>query len=261
MSVRAASSWILLVAAIALIRCAHTTSRVPESGERVHVVAAGENPSAIARRYGVSAEALMARNGIDDPRRLTVGERLIIPAGGVLEREGAPVNAEPRRAVPLASATHDEDALPQLPAPPPAPDLHALRQTFQRSTQAGSAPLIWPVDGVVISLFGHREGQRHDGIDIGAPLGSAIYAAADGEVVFAGEQPGYGQLVILAHGEELVTIYAHNAANLAKEGDRVQQGDPIAQVGQSGGQASPALHFEVRVRREPVNPLPRLPEG
>jgi lipoprotein NlpD len=120
--------------------------------------------------------------------------------------------------------------------------------------------LIWPVDGVVIGAFGHRDGAPHDGIDIAAPEGSAIWASADGEVVFAGEQPGYGRIVIVRHASDLVTVYAHNAKNCVKDGARVVRGEVIALVGQSGGATSPQVHFEVRIGQRAVNPYKHLPE-
>lgn len=119
---------------------------------------------------------------------------------------------------------------------------------------------IWPVDGVVISAYGHREGQPHEGIDIAAPVGSPIWASAEGDVAFAGEQAGYGRLVIVRHPNDLVTVYAHNAKNCVEARARVRQGEVIALVGQSGEATSPAVHFEVRVGQKTVNPGKHLAE-
>lgn len=172
-------------------------------------------------------------------------------------KKTAPI-AQKKAPAPKPAAAIDEPP-PRLPEPPP-PNVEEMRAAIKRSPEAAKAGLIWPVDGVVVSLFGSRDGQRHDGVDIGAPEGTAIWAAAAGKVIFAGEQPGYGRIVILSHEDELVTVYAHNAANLVEDGDVVNQGDPIAQVGTSGGQSSPVLHFEVRVDKKPVNPLSKLPQ-
>jgi murein DD-endopeptidase MepM/ murein hydrolase activator NlpD len=104
-----------------------------------------------------------------------------------------------------------------------------------------------------------RAGQRHDGIDIAAPEGAPVGAAADGVVIFAGDQAGYGALVILKHANDLVTLYAHNSRVLVKDGQRVSRGDPIARVGQTGRTTGPHLHFEVRQGTRPRNPLLFLP--
>jgi murein DD-endopeptidase MepM/ murein hydrolase activator NlpD len=115
------------------------------------------------------------------------------------------------------------------------------------------------VDGVVVSKYGNREGSKHEGIDIAAPAGSPIWAARKGRVVFAGEQDGYGRIVVLEHDDDRVTIYAHNARNCVGEGEEVDVGDVIGLVGNSGGFASPAVHFEVRIGPNKTNPRRLLP--
>jgi murein DD-endopeptidase MepM/ murein hydrolase activator NlpD len=112
---------------------------------------------------------------------------------------------------------------------------------------------------VLYGRYGVRAGQRHDGIDIAAPEGAPVRAAADGTVIFAGDQPGYGALVIMKHANDLVTLYAHNSRVLVKDGQRVSRGDPIARVGQTGRTTGPHLHFEVRQGTRPRNPLLFLP--
>jgi murein DD-endopeptidase MepM/ murein hydrolase activator NlpD len=112
---------------------------------------------------------------------------------------------------------------------------------------------------VLYGRYGVRAGQRHDGIDIAAPEGTPVGAAADGEVIFAGQQAGYGGVVILRHEGDLVTLYAHNARLLVKEGQRVRRGQRIATVGQTGRTTGPHLHFEVRAGTRPRNPLLYLP--
>ncbi|HSN14637.1 MAG TPA: M23 family metallopeptidase, partial [Anaeromyxobacteraceae bacterium] len=119
--------------------------------------------------------------------------------------------------------------------------------------------LAWPLKGVLYGRYGVRERRRHDGIDLAAPEGTPVLAAAAGTVIYAGEQPGYGAIVILRHEGGLVTLYAHNQRLLVKEGERVARGEPIARVGQSGKTSGPHLHFEVREGTRPKNPLLYLP--
>jgi murein DD-endopeptidase MepM/ murein hydrolase activator NlpD len=114
----------------------------------------------------------------------------------------------------------------------------------------------WPVSGGKISSgFGVRGASFHEGIDIRAPMGTVIKAAAAGRVVYSGSMPGYGQTLVIYHGDGYSTVYAHQRSNLRRVGDIVKQGDAVAEVGMSGKTSGPHLHFEVRRRGQPVNPL------
>ena len=120
---------------------------------------------------------------------------------------------------------------------------------------------IWPVNGTVSSHFGIRDGRRHDGLDIAAPEGTSIRAAASGTVLYSGnQQTGYGNLIILHHAQDMITVYAHNKVNLVKDGEAVKQGQEIAKVGRSGRVTKFHLHFEVRKRTKPRNPQFFLPK-
>jgi murein DD-endopeptidase MepM/ murein hydrolase activator NlpD len=121
--------------------------------------------------------------------------------------------------------------------------------------------LIWPTEGVLTSRFGMRWGAMHQGIDIGAPTGTPIYAANDGTVIFSGNQGGYGKMVIIDHGEGFQTAYAHQSRLLAVSGDRVLRGQIIGMVGSTGNSTGPHLHFETRFKGTAVDPLILLPEN
>jgi murein DD-endopeptidase MepM/ murein hydrolase activator NlpD len=140
----------------------------------------------------------------------------------------------------------------------------ALAAAIRESqTDAGSvgtgapsaAGLIWPVDGVVVSGFGMRWGRMHEGIDIAASSGTPIRAAAAGTVIHAGWLGGYGNLVVLDHGNGLATAYAHASAILVGVGVQVSQGETVSLVGSTGNSSGPHLHFEVRVNGVAVDPL------
>lgn len=122
---------------------------------------------------------------------------------------------------------------------------------------------LWPVQGPITSEFGYRfifgETNFHRGLDIAAPMGTAINAGADGTVIFAGEKGTYGNLVVLSHGNGFVTYYAHCSKILVEVGDTVTQGQPIAAVGSTGRSTGPHCHFEVRYENEPIDPLFYLP--
>lgn len=114
----------------------------------------------------------------------------------------------------------------------------------------------WPVSGNLLAAFGGRlpDGRRSDGVLIAAPAGTAVKAVADGTVVFADWMTGYGNILIIDHGNGYMSLYAHNDGLLRAAGDAVRRGDALAAVGSSGGQERPALYFELRRNGTPVNP-------
>jgi murein DD-endopeptidase MepM/ murein hydrolase activator NlpD len=110
------------------------------------------------------------------------------------------------------------------------------------------------------SLFGKRWGKEHEGIDMAAPIGTPVFAAAAGSVIYAGDQVrGYGNMVVIKHDGEIVTVYAHSSVLLVHTGDRVAVGQEIARVGDTGRATAPHLHFEVRRGEVPQDPMPFLP--
>lgn len=124
---------------------------------------------------------------------------------------------------------------------------------------------IWPADGPLTSYFGPRRHpvagvvRQHNGVDIGAPYGAPVWAAAGGRVLKAGSMGGYGLVVIIDHGDGLSTLYAHLSRPLVSAGDSVQQGAVIGEVGSTGYSTGPHLHFEIRINGEPVDPLQWFP--
>lgn len=184
-----------------------------------YTVKEGETAADIAARAGVPLEDLLEINGLEKNQALAPGQVIF-----VLEGE--------KRAD----------------APPPA-------------AATGGARFRWPLaEPRLTSPFGRRNGRPHEGIDLGAPTGTAIFAADAGFVVYAGTAVrGYGNMVVLRHSDDLVTVYAHNSLVLVRTGDRVRGGQEIARVGQSGRATAPHLHFEVRVKEQPQDPMRFLP--
>ena len=123
------------------------------------------------------------------------------------------------------------------------------------SGQPSAAGLIWPCDGVVVSGFGMRWGRMHEGVDIGCAFGTPNRAAAAGTVIHAGWLGGYGNLVVVDHGNGLSTAYAHASSILVSVGQSVSQGETVSLVGSTGNSSGPHLHFEVRVNGVAVDPL------
>jgi murein DD-endopeptidase MepM/ murein hydrolase activator NlpD len=209
-----------------------------------HVVRPGQTLYRIAHAYGLSVDELAAANGISDPTSIQVGQELLIPGA---ERT---VDVE---------AAQEPEAHPK-PATPLGTNGSPLRPARVEPHDDGShkGTLDWPLRGVLYGRFGKKGKEAHDGIDLAAPAGTAIKAAADGTVLYAGEQRGYGQIAILEHEGSLVTLYAHDQALRVKAGQKVHRGELIATVGESGRTTGPHLHFEVRKGGVPVNPLDYL---
>ncbi|HWO42932.1 MAG TPA: M23 family metallopeptidase [Candidatus Eisenbacteria bacterium] len=206
---------------------------LPPNGHRasgvVHVVKPGETLYRIGRAYEVSHIELARINRLRDPHHIQPGQRLFIPGAA--------------RTVPVETVT---------PAEPP--------EGFEPGGALGNR-FIWPVTGTVNSRFGPRGVAVHDGIDIAAPEGTPVRSAEAGEVIYSDQLRGYGNLVIVRHAGGFATVYAHNQANLVREGQMVRRGEMIARVGSTGRVTAPHLHFEIRkdnIAQDPLRYLPRL---
>ena len=138
--------------------------------------------------------------------------------------------------------------------------LAALVEDRTARDTRGSIPSVWPVRGPVTSRFGLRQspyghgGEMHGGIDIDCRYGASVAASGDGEVVFAGRDPGYGGLVVVAHPGDIRTMYAHLSAVYVRVGQTVRRGQQVGAAGASGRATGPHLHYEVRVAGVPVDP-------
>ena len=119
---------------------------------------------------------------------------------------------------------------------------------------------LWPLDGMISSGFGWRKDpingrdRFHYGIDFAAQEGVLVRAALPGKVLKSHFQEGYGNVVLVEHGEGFTSLYAHNRGNLVKEGDWVEEGTPLAKVGSSGRSTGPHLHFEVKRNGNHLDP-------
>lgn len=188
-----------------------------------HRVERGQTAYRIARAYGVDLRELMEANGVEDPRTLQTGQSLWIP-----------------------NATH------------------SIRIPPSRGGHGGVSRLpgrewVRPLKGTISSGFGLRNGRHHEGVDILARRGSPVRAAAYGLVIYAGDgMRGYGNAVVLDHGEEITTLYGHLHEIRVQSGDAVAPGQPIGTVGSTGNATTTHLHFEVRVGGDAIDPDPIL---
>ncbi|MFH1778726.1 MAG: peptidoglycan DD-metalloendopeptidase family protein [Candidatus Omnitrophota bacterium] len=185
-----------------------------------HKVAKGETLWRISKIYGVELEKVVAANRISNAERIMTGQEIFIP----------------RATKPIETKLSPSGAY--------------IKEDF-----------VWPVKGKVVLYFGEQRGtSANKGIDIKAREGTEVIASRSGKVIFTDDKvKGYGKTVILDHGDELQTLYAHNSEILVKIGDDVRQFTSIAKVGSTGRAKAPYLHFEIRKRHQPQNPLHYLP--
>jgi len=228
-----------------------------------HVVKKGETLSAIARSYGSSVAALAVSNALADPDLIFPGQKLKIPlSGGVVHRvaRGETLwQIAKSYGVSLAALKEANPGLnPRNLAVGEEVIVPGVARTIS-SRQAGGMGLAWPVSGRISSGYGWRGGRMHYGLDIAAPQGSTVVAAAPGRVVSAAWNGGYGRMVLLEHDRNLRTLYAHCSNLFVKPGQQVWRGQAIASVGATGNATGPHLHFEVHVGGRPQNPLRFLP--
>lgn len=198
-----------------------------------------------------------------------------------LDAAKSAVPADTKNPVPAAAAASSDDISPQQFANS-LDAFYALREEalsgqVSRALESGlsadftgdwtelaDAPSMWPVEGRIGSSFGERqdpingEGAFHPGVDIEAPYGTPVRAAADGDVTGANMGSGYGRTVVLDHGHDVITLYGHLSAVAVLPGQHVTRGQVIGYVGQSGRATGPHLHYEVRVHNVPVNPYKYL---
>lgn len=139
--------------------------------------------------------------------------------------------------------------------------LQELQSYFEdQKSLLASTPSVWPVRGWVTSDFGHRldpftaERVMHKGLDVATALGTPVISPADGTVIFAGLESGYGKVLVLDHGYGIKTRYAHMSASDLQVGQRVKRGERVGLVGNTGRSTGPHLHYEVRVNGIPENP-------
>lgn len=209
--------------------------KVPQ-GDGIYVtLRSGESISHLASRYGVKADLIQQANRISDPTALKKGQQLFIP--GVEPKEvtrNKEVSRESRR---------ERGDFKQ-----------ASRGLMGDLGRAVGKTFIWPTAGRISSYFGARGGRTHAGVDIPRPKGSAIHAARAGTVISAGWNGDYGKCVDISHGAGVVTRYAHCSKITVKPGEKVEKGELIGLVGDTGRATGPHLHYEVRVNGRPVNP-------
>ena len=257
--------------------------------QQTYTVAEGETLWDIMQKLEVSQEALEQANPDMDPEVIKPGEQLVLtkpcPVVNVLTTEVATYSEE----IPFEISYEDTATLYKDETEVKLQGTNGQKQvtaevlrmngqetartvvseettqepvnqvvlcgTKEKPTYVGCGNYIYPTRGRLSSGFGYRWGRNHNGIDLATSTGSAIVAADNGKVTFAGRKGSFGNLVIVNHGNGRETYYAHCSKILVSVGDCVVQGQRIANVGSTGNSTGPHCHFEIRVNGTPVNPL------
>jgi len=249
-----------------------------------HRVGKGDTIYGLAKKYKRSIQVLVTMNGLDPGKPLKQGAYVYIPPENKIPKsKGLPSGKQPE-----GSEKHDGKASPSrsMPKMPPFPTKYlkskkvaapakksaasssgktepgSNRKVIASSatSQRSSRGYLWPLKGTVTRGFSNDKNNPHKGMDIAAPKGMIVRASRSGKVIYSDDEiPGYGKLIIIDHGGDITTVYAHNSKLLVEAGKPVGQGWPIALVGSTGHSTGPHLHFEIRKKAIPIDPRPFLP--
>ncbi len=257
--------------------------------KKVHIIEKGDYYGKIAELYGIHVADLEAANPDVSPRALQIGQRLnllvpkpfitvmttenkvydeAIPHETVYEDNSGIYKGEYRikrsgqdgartveaKIVRANGIEYEREVLSEEITKEPLTQI-TYKGTKDPPPKIGTGTFQKPANrGYVTSEFGWRWGRRHEGIDIGMPTGTPVRASDGGVVTYTGYQSGYGYLVIINHGANMETRYAHLSKILVGKGDRVYKDEQIALSGNTGVSTGPHLHFEIRKNGVPQNP-------
>jgi murein DD-endopeptidase MepM/ murein hydrolase activator NlpD len=207
-----------------LLQIGQTLTILPLNGV-YHTVQKGDTLQTIAKQYKVDADAITGYeyNDLAEPYELVVGQRIVVPGG-------------------------EKPYVPRV--------VHAYSGNVPASATRGSGSFVWPASGRITQ----RYYNYHKAIDIGAPRGRPVLSSDSGYIASVGwSQYGYGNYIIVDHGNGFQTLYAHLSAILVEAGQSVARGERIGSIGSTGRSTGPHLHFEVRYKGAQRNPLGYLP--
>ena len=207
-----------------------------------HKVVKGETLYSISRYYETTVFTLAKYNNIKNVNSIKVGKEIIIPKKSKkikkIKKKKWDSNFKKKQIDKNKNET-PKDITP-------------------RATQGSK--FIWPVKGKLISKYGKsKEGFYNDGINIDSKKGTKVISSKAGKVIYCGNEiPGYGNLILIKHSKNWITAYAHLNEVFTEKGEKVNKGETIGSVGNTGNVRSPQLHFEIRKGKESVNPLKLL---
>lgn len=216
----------------------------------------GDTISGIGRRFQTPVQTLIDLNGLGPRAAINPGQRIILPASAV------DIGGDPYATGPSPSGVYVPEEGTPPPPPPPPPSGNAASPS---SDATAVVALDWPVRGDILRRFGPVGlGERNNGINIGAPAGAEVRAAAAGRVGYVGDDlAGQGLTVLVVHRDGWRTVYGHLGSAVVRDGDEIRAGQQIGTVGTTAGDGRPSIHFETwRMRGDQpnaVDPLTVLP--
>ncbi len=233
----------------------HQPVRIPAA----HTVGQGDTLYSVAFLYGKTVEQLAGWNGIRRPYTIYRGQKIRLTAP---PRKPPPAVRKPAPSRPKVSAPPRSGPAVSPTVRASKPKVAAARPksaAVKPAASKGPPVWTWPTNGKLIRRFDARSTGKK-GINIAGKPGTPVRAAAAGKVVYAGSGlSGYGRLIIIKHNKDFLSAYAHNRKLIAREGQRVNKGELIARMGSSATDRT-ELHFEIRKKGRPVDPLRYLPK-
>ena len=214
----------------------------------IYIVKSGDTLSKIARGFGISTRELVVYNDLEAPYLIKVGQKIDLPFGSQDKKEAEiKFSASPTRAKPYggrATTTRVSEA---------------AKPVIETSPLSGDG-FVWPLRGTVVKKFGfERKGVFNSGINVQAPLGTPVVASENGTVVYTGGGiRTLGNMVMLKHQDGYVSAYGHLGDIRLEKGAVVKRGDVIGSVGQSGQVEEPQLHFQLRHKKQAIDPMQHL---
>lgn len=249
---------------------AYVTPSAPVSvtAGAAYTIQPGDTISGVGRRFQTPVQTLIDLNGLGPRGAIAPGQSIILPDSAI-DTGSDPYATGP---TPVGVIVPENGVAPPPPPPPsgnpaaPPPPRQPASSGQTGTVAPGSVALQWPVRGEIVRRFGPVGlGERNNGINIGAPAGASVVAAADGRVAYVGDDlVGQGLTVLIVHRDGWRTVYGHLGSATVDDNQDVRAGQQIGTVGLTAGDGRPSIHFETRRMRgdepvaiDPVTVLPR----
>ena len=269
------SKWFLSALTISVLAACSTISKSPSDSNVTDAVVVkqplpplsypyyrvktGDTLYSIAMRNDKDYKELGRLNKLDEKYTIYVDQKLVLEDENASTTKTQAIENTKITAKPLASTKPASNTTVKKPTETVTKSTPSVGTNVQDTVKNGSLTWSWPMTGSLLKRFS-TEGVGSKGIDIAGKRGDIVKAAADGVVVYAGEGlVGYGKLLIVRHNDEYITAYAHNDRLIATEGQKLKLGQTIAEVGSTGTDKD-KLHFEIRYKGKPIDPLTILPK-